>query len=180
MKIVLVIILLIIPLEITVGIKLKEEPKQEQREELIIRSDYEMFCDYFAFRESSNNPDTINELGYIGLYQFGRSALKTIGFGHISIEEFKIKRSKIFPIEEQRKAFDALIKFNSFVLKDYIERYDGKVIRGYKVNKAALLGAAHISGAGGVITWIKTGYNPKDIFGTKLTDYLLEFSRFNI
>src|SRR5690554_6547207 len=53
-----------------------EEEKKEERRAL----EWERFLAHLAFSESAGNPDTVNTLGYIGKYQFGRAALSDIGF----------------------------------------------------------------------------------------------------
>lgn len=58
------------------------------------------------------------------------------------------------------------------------DKYCGVTIAGVEITKSGLIGAAHIAGAGGVNKFLRTNgrYNPRDINGTYLSDYLKEFS----
>lgn len=138
----------------------------------------ENFLNHLAYKESSNNPNVVNTLGYIGKYQFGRAALKEIGYGSLRISEFR-KNPSIFPEEAQDEAIVELLKINRKRLESTIEKYEGKYIAGIKITEAGLLAAAHLAGASGVKRFLRTNgrYNPSDSYGTRLSDYLLEFSK---
>lgn len=138
----------------------------------------ENFLNHLAYKESSNNPNVVNTLGYIGKYQFGRAALKEIGYGSLRISEFR-KNPSIFPEEAQDEAIIMLLKINRKRLESTIEKYEGKYIAGIKITEAGLLAAAHLAGASGVKRFLRTNgrYNPSDSYGTRLSDYLLEFSK---
>ena len=45
------------------------------------------FLDHLAYKESTWNPDTVNSIGYIGKYQFGRDALRDVGLFELLIQE---------------------------------------------------------------------------------------------
>lgn len=137
--------------------------------------EFERFSNKMSLRESGNNPDTVNVQGYIGLYQFGKSALDIIGYGYVSIDSFKINPT-IFPKHIQKIAFKKLIKLNEMLLKDYIKRYNGRFVNGIKITKSGILGAAHLAGHGGVKKYFDKGYVSKDVFGTTIECYLKEFS----
>lgn len=138
----------------------------------------ENFLNHLAYKESSNNPNVVNTLGYIGKYQFGRAALKEIGYGSLRVSEFR-KNPSIFPEEAQDEAIIMLLKINRKRLESTIEKYEGKYIAGIKITEAGLLAAAHLAGASGVKRFLRTNgrYNPSDSYGTRLSDYLLEFSK---
>ncbi|MCW9036624.1 MAG: hypothetical protein OQJ79_01805, partial [Altibacter sp.] len=70
------------------------------------------FCEDLGFSESSGNYNAVNRLGYMGKYQFGRSALNWVGIYNKS----QFLNSPLL----QEKAFEALISKNKWVLKDYI------------------------------------------------------------
>ena len=132
-------------------------------------------------RESSNNPDTFNTLGYIGKYQFGKLALKDVGLDHVSYEKFVEDRS-IFPEELQDSAVIKLMKLNEKRLEQLIDKYEHKVIAGIYITRSGILAAAHLSGARNVQKFFRSNghHNPADAYGTKLSDYLKEFSGYNI
>lgn len=125
-----------------------------------------------AIRESGSDWTLVNSIGAIGKYQFMPITLKTLGY-NFSTAEF-IEDPYIFPEEEQDYAMMRLLKLNRSILKPYFNLI-GKTIYGYEISESGLLGAAHLAGAGNVIKFLKTGYNPSDKYGTRLTDYLLAF-----
>lgn len=128
-------------------------------------------------RESNGNWTIVNSEGYIGLYQFGRSALDATGYNHISLQEFT-KNPSIWPPEEQEKAMSRLLKLNRSILSKYIEQFQGDTINGIVITESGLLAAAHLAGAGGVIRYLKSDgrYDPSDKNGTHLSTYLEEFA----
>ena len=100
------------------------------------------FCYDLGFSESSGNYRAVNRLGYLGKYQFGRSTLRWVGIYNTS----RFLNSPLL----QEKAFKALISKNKWVLRDYINKYDGRIINGVIISESGLLAAAHLGGAGNV------------------------------
>jgi hypothetical protein len=146
---------------------------EESYSNISVNGEFERFREKIAKRESTNNPDIINSYGYIGLYQFGQAALKAAGY-NVSVDSFRLN-PRIFPRHSQNKAFKKLVDINTYILRDYIKKYNNKYVNGHKVTKSGLLAAAHLAGAGNVIRYFNEGYNAKDGFGTNLTHYLKEF-----
>jgi len=134
---------------------------------------FDAFKHRLGFRESGNNPHAVNPLGYIGEWQFGAAALKDVGRS-VSIRAFH-RDPSIWTREQQEEDLETLINLNAIRLQWYINHFDGKIVRGVLVTKSGILAAAHLAGAKGVMNWFNTGYNPKDYFGTKLTDYMIQF-----
>jgi hypothetical protein len=143
-----------------------------------IEQEFKKFSYHMEYKESSFVWDTINPNGYIGLYQFGSSALKMVGFGFVTPESFR-DNPQIFNKKRQRTAFKRLVRINIKLLKPYIKEYKGKIVFNHKITKSGLIGAAHLAGYGNVIRFLKTGYDPCDCFGTHLTDYLDQFSNYH-
>lgn len=108
---------------------------------------------------------------YIGLYQFGNSALRDID-SNVRVKAFK-KNRDVFPPLEQHKACIALMRNNKRYLKNHY-KYIGKTINGVKINEAGLLASAHLVGHGAVKKWLESnGKNEgKDGFGTSLVEYM--------
>lgn len=132
-------------------------------------------------KESGNNPNVWNKHGYLGKFQFGKAALITTGYGHITFSDFKEDPS-IFGEAEQ---YDAMIKFtkiNKRTLQKYIDKYVGTEIDGVIVTESGILGGAHIGGAGGVMKYLDSmgQNNPSDANNTSIGDYLKEFSGYKI
>lgn len=131
------------------------------------------FKEALAFKESQGKYKLINSLGYMGKYQFGRSALRAIGI-HDSSEFLNNPRL-------QEKAFKALLAKNKWELRDEIEEFDGKVINGVKITESGILAAAHLGGAGSVKKFFKNKGKRaiKDDFGTSLQSYMKKFGGYD-
>ena len=182
MVIMMFVSILAIPMNKEVTVDLEAFERMEYEIELaklkkLNSKQFEDFLKDLGRRESTNNPDTVNTLGYIGEYQFGKAALKDVGYSHINTKDFR-NDPTIFPKEEQDKAVTKLIKLNFRRFERLANKYEGKYINGVKVTKSGLIGAAHISGAGGVKKFLRTNgrYDPCDAYGTHLSDYLEEFA----
>lgn len=94
-----------------------------------------------AKRESSYQPLAQNSGGYFGLYQFGNSALKAVG-----MSKDDLKNS----LSNQHKAALTLANQNEKILKDIIQKYNGKYKDGVKLTRNGILAMAHLLGAGSV------------------------------
>lgn len=136
-----------------------------------------LFMMLMAFKESSNNPDTINSLGYIGKYSFGRQALQDIG---ISLPEKFFRHPGLWAEEQQDKAFLLLTIKNRHRLRPYIDKYKGKVVRGIRITEAGLLAGAHLSGYGGVKEFLNGSSIATDAYGTSIADYIRDFSHIDV
>lgn len=136
------------------------------------------FLFQLSLRESSHRWNITNTLGYIGKYQFGKQALKAVGY-NISYKKFKAD-PYIFPEEHQEIAIRTLIDINSKTLEKHIYMYENSTIKGIFITKSGLLAAAHLAGAYNVKKFLesKGTYDTKDKYGTKLTDYLNEFKNY--
>ncbi len=138
-----------------------------------------LFLEQLSKRESSSNPNIVNTLGYIGKYQFGQAALKDVGL-NVPLKDF-INDPSIFPEEVQDEAIVKLLALNRSRMSREIEHYVGRTINNIKITESGLLAAAHLAGAGGVKRFLRNpSYNPRDAYGTTLTDYLKEFSNYEI
>ncbi|MCD6345941.1 MAG: transglycosylase family protein [Bacteroidales bacterium] len=141
------------------------------------RQELENFKLALAQRESDNNWKQYNPYGYIGKFQFGQSALKATGYGHIKFLDF-MDNPSIFPEADQEKAMDSLLRFNEFLLRDYIGTYLGEeFLDSIKITRSGLLAASHLAGTNNVKRFLTTNgkYNPSDHLGTRLSDYLFTF-----
>ena len=77
----------------------------------------------------------------------------------------------------QEKAFVALLAKNKSILKNVIEKYEGKVIAGILITESGILAAAHLGGAGSVKKFFKYEGKRyyKDAYGTSIRSYMREF-----
>lgn len=122
-----------------------------------------------AFKESQGKYTKINEIGYIGKYQFGTETLKTIGIYNSS--------TFLNSPRLQEKAFVALLAKNKWELKEEIEEYEGDIVGGVRVTESGILAAAHLGGVGSVKRFLKTNGNRKcrDQNGASVKTYMKDF-----
>lgn len=122
-----------------------------------------------AFKESQGKYNKVNTLGYLGKYQFGTETLKSIG---INDSLHFLNNPKL-----QEKAFVTLLSKNKYELRDYITKYEGKIINGVKISESGILAAAHLGGIGSVKKFFKTNGTrvKKDAYGTSVRTYLRDF-----
>jgi hypothetical protein len=139
---------------------------------------YNFFKEMLACRESNDNWKSINSIGYLGLYQFGRAALEKVGFYRVNCRKFK-EDPAIFPIDSQNIAFDRLVDSNLYELGSRINLYLEKSIRGVKITKSGIIAACHLGGVEGVKNYFKNGIDRKDLYKTSISDYLVEFSGYD-
>lgn len=122
-----------------------------------------------AKRESQGQYKLVNTFGYMGKYQFGKSALRAIG-----IRDFK---NFLNNPALQEKAFEALCAKNKYELRDEIAKYEGKIVGGIKVTESGILAAAHLGGAGSVKRFFKSNGSRflRDGYGTSIKSYMRKF-----
>lgn len=131
------------------------------------------FKEDLAKRESQGQYQLINTLGYMGKYQFGTAALRTVGvtdFDHFLMNP-----------RLQEKAFIALLSRNKHELRREIEQYQGSVIGGVEVTESGILAAAHLGGPGSVKRFFKSNGKRamKDNYGTSLKSYMRHFAGYD-
>lgn len=131
------------------------------------------FKEALAFKESRGNYFTVNTLGYLGKYQFGRSTLKLLGIHNTN--QF------LNTPELQEKAFIANAERNKWVLRRDIKRFVGKKIDGVLVTESGILAAAHLAGPGSVKKYLRSygaiGFT--DAYGTNIRSYMKKFSGYD-
>lgn len=132
------------------------------------------FCYDLGLSESSGNYRAVNRLGYLGKYQFGRSTLRWVGIYNTS----KFLNSPLL----QEKAFKALISKNKWVLRDYIDEFNGQTISGVKISESGLLAAAHLGGAGNVMKFLDSNGAIvfEDANNVPITKYMMRFVDYDI
>lgn len=127
-----------------------------------------------AFKESQGKYRIVNKLGYLGKYQFGTSALR----------HFKIYNKQKFlqTPELQEEAFIALCKVNKWILKEDIDRFVGKKIKGTRITESGILASAHLAGAKNVKKYLRSygRFTFNDAFGTSINEYMRKFGGYDI
>jgi len=131
------------------------------------------FKEALAFKESRGDYFTVNTLGYLGKYQFGRGTLELIGI--YNTKEF-LNNPKL-----QEQAFIANAKRNKWILRRDIKRFVGKRIDGVVVTESGILAAAHLAGPGSVKKYLRSygaiGFT--DAYGTNIRSYMRKFSGYD-
>lgn len=132
------------------------------------------FCYDLGFSESSGNYRAVNRLGYLGKYQFGRSALQWVGIRNAS----RFLNSPLL----QEKAFEALISKNKWVLRDYIAKFNGQTINGVRITESGLVAAAHLGGAGNVMKFLDSNGEIvfEDANHVPITTYMKRFVGYDV
>lgn len=148
-----------------------------------------------AKRESNGNYQIENKFGYLGAYQFGAAALVDVGLISQAKYAMAIKSKsgianganatnhKVFLADDknwvlsggkttflnsQKIQDEAIIKLMNRNARTMTAK---GVYVGNSENKAGLLMAAHLKGAGNAIKFAQTGIATKDGFGTSIKDY---------
>ena len=131
------------------------------------------FKEALAFKESRGNYFTVNTLGYLGKYQFGKNTLKLIGIH--DAKQF------LYNPQLQEKAFIANTARNKWVLRRDIKRFVGKTIDGVLVTESGILAAAHLAGPGNVKKYLRSfgaiGFT--DAYGTPIRSYMKRFAGYD-
>ena len=155
--------------------------KQEHELFLFELNEFNRFLDDIAKRESGGNWKIYNKFGYIGLYQFGRAALIDVGYNEITFNKF-ISNPYIFPITKQNLVMVKYLHKNKTQhLNHIIDMVTNKdiVLRGVKVTRSGVLAGAHIGGVRGVRNLMLYDIDKADAFGTRISDYVIEFSGYD-
>lgn len=154
------------------------------------------FLDELALKESSNTWDTINKLGYIGKYQFGLAARKTVKVKYFTWRQFR-DNPNIWTEDEQDSAVIKLIKVNHQYLEYHFnldsiicDKIELKQDTSYwycngditEITWSGLYAASHLSGPGNVRKFLQSNgkYNHADANGMTTFDYLKYFSSINV
>ncbi len=149
-------------------------PEEASFEILFLQENFVGFKEALAFKESQGKYSAVNTLGYLGKYQFGETTL----------ERFRIYNTHQFlkNPELQERAFVALCKVNKWILRKDIRRSVGKIINGIEITESGILAAAHLSGAGNVKKYLRSGgnYNFSDAYGATIELYMKKFAGYDV
>ena len=131
------------------------------------------FREALAYRESRGDYSIVNRYGYMGKYQFGKSALAF--YGVKDADEF------LKSPEQQERLFTLSLQRNKWFLRNEINQYAGKRINGIEVTESGILAAAHLVGASRVKKFLKRkgNYAAADKNGTTLQNYLKHFAGYD-
>ena len=140
----------------------------------------DLFINHLGFKESSNDWTAMNSINCLGEWQFAYPTLIKLGYKYITPKKFK-RNPSIFPRELQLTVLKQLIEINEYSLRPY-DGYIGTTINGIKITKGGLLAGMHLGGLGAIKSFLLSeGYmNRKDRNGTSISDYIKEFSIYNL
>ena len=133
----------------------------------------DLFLHDLGHRESGNRYKVVNQFGYMGKYQFGKSTLRTL----------KIKVTKdafLNSPDLQEYAMQQNLLYNKKKLQKYIDKFEGQELNGILITESGILAAAHLGGAGSVRKYFRSGKVMEDGNGVKITSYLNQFSGYNL
>jgi hypothetical protein len=157
--------------------KMRTEIIRKDKAQYLLK--YNRFKKTLARFESNNNWKEYNRFGFIGKYQFGKSALDATGFGHVTLQSFKLNPVS-FSEKDQEKAMDILLRINETSMKRSIDKYVGLIMRDtIRITRSGILAAAHLAGPANVKEFLDSfgEKNVQDRMGTHVSDYLTLFSR---
>lgn len=131
------------------------------------------FKEALGFKESRGNYFIVNDFGYLGKYQFGKSTLRQLGI--TNHQEF------LNSPELQEAALSVNLARNKWELRNYIKKYSEKRVHGIYVTESGILAAAHLAGPGSVKKFFNSGGEEvfTDGFGTSIRYYLRKFSGYD-
>jgi hypothetical protein len=143
------------------------------------------FAYYFNMLRKRESPDwrIVNELGCMGWFQFAPGTLKMLGYGYITPGRF-IKNPQIFPTDLQIQVLQKYVKLCESELGDYLSYIDTNItrtegeVKDVWITKSGLLAGCHLGGASSVKLYLDSRgkINKKDINGTSIEDYIIEFA----
>lgn len=133
----------------------------------------EQFMRKIARIESGGNHRVTNQYGMLGKYQFSPSTIRVLGF-RVSDTRF-LNDPRL-----QDSVMMAYMRANHRELREYIERYDGRIVNGIKISRAGILAGAHFAGSFGVKQYLNGGNTVVDGNGTTIHQYMAMFSTFKL
>jgi hypothetical protein len=136
--------------------------------------DYNSYANALGKRESSNNYNADNHLGYIGKYQLGSMALESVGLMKPGSGKKGFKStydSSNWNINGGYQSFLNNPKMQEDAMKKYTMMNLSSLKRLNVINDNSSEQDAHLKGPGGAKDFILGGKESKDAFGTKISEY---------
>jgi len=123
-----------------------------------------------AKHESGNleNPyQVVNQYGYAGKYQFGKSTLRTLHKFELLSYNVDQDINNVFLKDSiiQENALNALIVYNlNYAKKKNLFRFVGKKIHGVKITVEGILAGSHLVGGAAVAQFLDSGGSFEDFY----------------
>lgn len=134
------------------------------------------FREALGYSESGGDYSAVNDLGYVGKYQWGQDRLddynKAYGT-HFTLDDFKADPA----LQEHAQAWSEQDIMN-YVMDNGLDYYLYKDVGGVTMTPEALMAMAHLGGKKGMMDFVLSGGqdNRQDAYGTSLRDYAEKFS----
>ena len=165
--------LLVLITPTTIAPTLQEKSIVEIKVEKTIIKDLDKFLFDMGLRESGNRYDIVNQFGYMGKYQFGKSTLRTL--------KIKVTTDAFLNSPDlQEYAMLQNLYYNKKKLQKYIDKFEGQEINGILITESGILAAAHLGGPGSVKKYFRSGKIMEDGNGVKITSYMKQFSGYDL
>lgn len=145
----------------------KPNKMSQEIESTKMSNDDKRYCKLLQYLESGSNYKVVNDAGFMGLYQFGPSALKAVKMNRDDYMQSSVNQHL------------AAIRLKNLNLeKSGLNQYVGKVIGGIKMTANGLAAGQHLGGAGSVKKFCESNGKLVQIDGNNLpiTAYLSIFS----
>lgn len=154
------------------------------------------FYTALGMSESSGNYSSVNQYGYVGMYQFGELALQDAGFfvpgsqpatnnwvgtwtgvdGINSLSQFLAS-----PTAQNDAAQAYAATQWGYITHFGLDTYIGQTIDGVTITQSGLVAGAWLVGIGGLMKFLNSNGStvPTDGNGTPITNYLSQFAQFS-
>jgi Protein of unknown function (DUF3262)/Transglycosylase SLT domain len=150
--------------------------------------DYTNYLRAIAQRESAQNPNAVNQFGYLGLYQMGCPALRDTGYMNANCQwtgRDGITTNQQF-LANPNVQTAAINLYNQlqwgYIRNLGLDRFVGQTVGGIPVTQSGLIAGAHLVGVGNLQNWLNSGGAsvPRDGNGVPITQYVSQFCGYNI
>ncbi|MCK9608031.1 MAG: TIGR03758 family integrating conjugative element protein [Methylomonas sp.] len=160
-------------------------------------SEYTDYLAALSAKESSNNPSSVNQYGFLGRYQMGESALIDAGYYQKDLTPDTNDWQGVWTGKNgigSKADFLANAAGQTQAISDYnskqwrtiqplgLDNYLGQTVAGILMTESGLLAGAHLVGVGGLKKYLQSNGTvvPSDANNTAITQYIAAFNGYNI
>lgn len=160
-------------------------------------SEYSDYLAALSAKESSNNPSSVNQYGFLGRYQMGESALIDAGYYQKDMTPDSNDWQGVWTGKngiDSKADFLANAGGQTQAISDYnskqwrtiqtlgLDNYLGQTVGGILMTESGLLAGAHLVGVGGLKKYLQSNgmVVPSDANNTAITQYISAFSGYNM
>lgn len=160
-------------------------------------SEYSDYLASLSAKESSNNPNSVNQYGFLGRYQMGESALIDAGYYQKDLTPDTNDWQGVWTGKNgiySKADFLANAAGQTQAISDYnskqwrtiqtlgLDNYLGQTVAGILMTESGLLAGAHLVGVGGLKKYLQSNGTvvPSDANNTAITQYIAAFNGYNM